>query len=249
VSGRFAGRTVVVSGASRGLGSEIAVGFGGEGAWVAVGYRDRREDAEATLAKVREAGGDGVALALDVTSVDGVRGAVDQVLSARGGVDVLVNNAAVLRDELFALSTEEALHETLETNLVGAARLTRALVRPMVGKKQGAIVNVASIAALHASPGQSSYAAAKGGLLALTKTLAAELAPSGVRVNAVVPGLIASGMTLRMNARVRDAKAKGIPVGRLGTGAEVAEVVLFLASDAARYVVGQAVVVDGGLSL
>ena len=131
----------------------------------------------------------------------------------------------------------------------GSSRLARALVRPMVAKRGGAIINVASVSALRASPGQSSYAAAKGGLLSFSHTLAAELAPSGVRVNAVVPGLIATGMTMRVDARLRESRTKCIPAGRMGTGDEVAEVVLFLASDAARYVYGQALVVDGGLSL
>ncbi len=249
MSGRFTDRTVLISGASRGLGRDLAQAFGREQAWVAVGYRDRAEQAEQTLALVREAGGEGAVLRLDVADAASVRAAVEQVQTARGGVDVLVNNAAVLRDELFALSTDEAFLETLETNLTGAVRLARAVVRSMVAKRGGAIINVASVAAVRASPGQSSYAAAKGGLLAFTTTLAAELAPSGVRVNAVVPGLIATGMTLRLDARLRDNKARWIPAGRLGTGAEVAEAVLFLASDAARYVIGQALVVDGGLSL
>lgn len=246
---RFEGRTVVVSGASRGLGRTMAVAFAREGAWVVIGYRDREEEAQAALEEARVAGGDGKVLRLDVADPASVRTAVETVLGARDAVDVLVNNAAVLRDELFAVSSEEAFLETLETNLTGAVRLTRALVRSMVARKRGAIVNVASIAALHASPGQSSYAAAKGGLVAVTKTLAAELAPAGIRVNALVPGLINVGMTLRMDGRIRDAKARAIPAGRMGSGAEVAEAALFLASDAASYVYGQALVVDGGLSL
>jgi len=136
----------------------------------------------------------------------------------------------------------------MRINLGGALRVARAAVRPMLAAKRGAILFVGSIAGLRASPGQAGYAASKGGILAITSTLAAELAPRGIRVNAVVPGLIAAGMAARLDHRIVDKQIARIPLARLGRAEEVAEVALFLLSDAASYVVGQAIVVDGGLS-
>lgn len=246
---RFAGRSVLVTGASRGLGRAIAVGFAREGAWVAVGYRRREDEARATLDAVRAAGGDGETVAVDVREREATERAVASVLAARGRLDVAVACAGVARDQLFAAMTEEAFDDAVRTNLYGTMHLCRAAVRPMLAARGGALVTVASVAGLRASPGQANYAASKGGILALTTTLAAELAPQGVRVNAVVPGLIAAGMVTRTDpgalARVR----ARIPMGRLGEADDVARAVLFLASDDARYVTGQALVVDGGLSL
>lgn len=249
MTARFAGRTVLVTGASRGLGRDIAVAFGREGAFVHAAYRAREADAEETLRLVREAGGDGATLQLDVRDRAAVDGAVGRIVAERGAPDVVVNNAGVARDELFAVMSPESWDDVLAVNLGGTFNVCRAVARPMMGRKRGAIVNVASVAGLHASPGQSSYAASKGGVLALSRTLAAELAPRGIRVNAVVPGLCATGMAARLDRRVADARRAAIPLGRFGGGDEIARVVLFLASDDAAYVVGQAIVADGGLSL
>jgi 3-oxoacyl-[acyl-carrier protein] reductase len=249
VSPRFAGRTVIVTGASRGLGRAIAAAFGAEGAYVVLCFRSRSEEAAESLRLVRDAGGDGLALPFDVSSRPAVDAAVERVLAERGAVDVLVNNAALTRDELFPLMAEESWAEVLAVNLGGVFHTARAVVRPMIARKRGAIVNIASVAALHASPGQANYAASKGGVLALTRTLAAELAPRGVRVNAVVPGLVAAGMAARLDPSLAARKRAAIPLGRFGAADEIASAVLFLASDDAAYIVGQALVVDGGLSL
>jgi 3-oxoacyl-[acyl-carrier protein] reductase len=246
---RFRDRTVLVTGASRGLGRAIAVAFGREGAWVGIAYRDRKREAEQTLVEVADAGGTGRVVSLDVTQDDSVQAGIDQVLEARGGVDVLVNNAGVIHDELFALSSLEAWEQTLSTNLLGAVRCTRCVVRGMLRQQAGAIVNIGSVAALRANPGQSSYGASKSALLSLTRTLAAELAPGGIRVNAVVPGLLDAGMAHRLSPAQRKRAIQNTFLGRAGTAAEAAAAVLFLASDEARYVVGQTLVVDGGLSL
>ncbi len=248
MSARFTGRTVLVTGASRGLGRAIAEAFGREGAFVYVGFRARQAEAEETLRRLREAGGDGAALAIDVRDRAAVEGAVERVVAERGAPSVVVNNAGVARDELFATMSGESWDEVLSVNLGGTFNVCRAVARPMMGRKSGAIVNVASVAGLHASPGQANYAASKGGVIALTRTLAVELAPRGIRVNAVVPGLCAAGMAARLDRRVAEQKRAAIPLGRFGAGDEIARVVLFLASDDAAYVVGQAIVADGGLS-
>jgi 3-oxoacyl-[acyl-carrier protein] reductase len=246
---RFEGATVLVTGASRGLGRGIATAFGREGAFVWVGYRVQAAAAQETLAAVREAGGDGAAVALDVSDAARVDAAVDELLGQRPALDVVVNNAGVARDELFPVMQRESWRQVLATNLDGTFNVCRAVARPMMGRKRGAIVNVASVAGQRASVGQVNYAASKGGVLALTQSLAAELAPRGIRVNAVVPGLCAAGLVETLDRRVVEARKQHIPLRRLGTADEVARAVLFLASDDAAYIVGQALVVDGGLTL
>ena len=245
---RFEGRTVIVTGGSRGLGRAMAVAFAAEGAYVVIGYLARDKDAAHSLALVREAGGDGRTMAFDVGRRPAVDAAIEEILRARGRIDVLVNNAGVARDELFALMEQQSWDEVIATNLGGLFHCARAVVRPMLSAGGGAIVNVGAVSALRASPGQVNYAASKGGLLAFTRALGAELAPRGIRVNAVIPGAIASGLAARMDRRLAERIRVGIPLGRFGTAEEVARAVLFLASEDAAYIVGHALVVDGGLS-
>jgi len=244
-----AARTVFITGASRGLGRAIAQAFGAQGAHVYIGYRARARDADETLRLVREAGGDGAPLAADVRDRLAVDDAVARITAERGAIDVLVNNAGVARDELFPLMAEESWEEVIAVNLGGAFHCCRAVVRAMIGRKQGVIINVASVAGVHASPGQANYAASKGGVIALTRTLAAELAPRGIRVNAVVPGFLEAGIAARLDPRIAAQKRGQIPLGRFGAPEEVAKAVVFLASEDAAYIVGQALVIDGGLSL
>lgn len=245
----FAGARVLVTGASRGLGRAIALAFGAEGAHVWIGHAVRGADADAAARAIRDAGGSAAPLPFDVTDAAAVEAAVAAAVAERGGIDVLVHAAGVVRDSLFALSEAADWDEPVRVNLGGALRVTRAAVRPMLAAGKGAIVHVASIAGLRAGPGQVGYAASKGGLVAATRTLAAELAPRGIRVNAIVPGLCAAGMVQRLDRRLVADRVARIPLGRLGTADEIARVALFLASDAASYVVGQAIVVDGGLAL
>lgn len=249
MSSRLAGKTAFVTAAGQGIGRAIAEAFAREGAWVAVGYRRRADEARSTLDAVRLGGGDGDLYPVDVRERAEVTRAVDALLAARGRVDVVVNCAGVARDNLFAQMTEEEFDDVVRTNLYGAMHVTRAVVRAMMAARRGSVVNVASVAGLRASVGQSNYAASKGGLLALTTSLAAELAPAGLRVNAVVPGLINAGMVTRTDPRAMARAKERIPMGRLGDAAEVARATLFLASDDASYITGQALVVDGGLSL
>lgn len=247
MSGRFSGRCVLVTGASRGLGRSVAVAFGAEGANVGIGYRTRRTDADTVLEEVREAGGSGEALQIDVRDLTNVRAVVDGFAAAHG-LHVVVNSAAVVVDQSFAMMDDPAWSDTIAVNLTGTYHVCRAALSHLI-RARGTVVNVASIAGLRASPGQANYSAAKGGVVALTATLGAELAPRGVRVNAVVPGLLSVGMGQRLDRRVVEQRLASIPLRRLGTGDEVARAVLFLASDESAYVVGQCLVVDGGLSL
>jgi 3-oxoacyl-[acyl-carrier protein] reductase len=246
---RFAGKRVLVTGASRGLGRAIAVAFGAERAHVWIGFANRSDAAEKTRRAVCDAGGTATLLPFDVTASAAIDRAITAAVDEKAGIDVLVHAAGVVRNAMFALSEPDDWDEPLRVNLGGALRVTRSVIRPMLAARSGAIVHVGSVSGLRASPGQAGYSASKGGLVALTRTLGAELAPRGIRVNAIVPGLCAGGMAMRLDRRVVDDHLARIPAGRMGTGEEIAAVALFLASDAASYVIGQAIVVDGGMSL
>lgn len=243
---RFEGRTAVVTGASRGLGRAVAIAFAHEGAFVYCGYQKADDEAAKTVALC---GGKATALKFDVSKPEQVQAAFERIHAERQRVDVLVNNAACNRDAPAVLLDPPDWREVIATGLDGAFFCSRAVLPAMMHAKKGAIVNVASATAVRANPGQANYAAAKGGLLSLTRTLAAELAPKGIRVNAVVPGLIDAGMVQRMDHRALDAFKAKIPFKRLGTADEFAKVVLFLASDDAAYVTGAELPVDGGLAL
>jgi len=186
---------------------------------------------------------------VDVRDAEAFARAVQALEQDSRPVEVLVNNAAETATGWFALDDAATWEEVLATNLLGAASCTRAVVRGMLARGRGAVVNIGSVACQRALPGQSAYATAKGGLEALTRNLAAELAPRGIRVNAVVPGVLDVGMARRMPQELRQRVLDHVPAGRAGTAPEVAAAVLFLASDAARYVVGQCLAVDGGLGL
>jgi 3-oxoacyl-[acyl-carrier protein] reductase len=234
----LAGNTVLVTGGSRGIGRAIATKLSGDGMRVYAGYL-RREQPAAGLTPIQ----------FDVTDAAACQAAVDRIVGETGSLDVLVHAAGVARDSLFPLSSPDDWDEPVRVNLGGALRIARAAVRPMLAARRGAIVLVGSVAGLRASPGQVGYAASKGGIHAATATLAAELAPRGIRVNAVLPGLVAAGMVARLDQRIVEDRRRHIPLGRLGRADEIAEVVAFLCSDAASYVVGQLLVVDGGMSL
>jgi 3-oxoacyl-[acyl-carrier protein] reductase len=244
---RFQDKTVLVTGGSQGLGRDISLAFAREGAFVFVGYRAHDAEADEVVKALKEAGGDGAAVKFDVRDDKAVEGAMREVLAARKRIDVLVNNAGITCDMFFPLMGVDDFDDVVAVNLGGVFRCCRAVVRAMMAQKSGAIVNISSVAAISGTPGQANYAASKAGIVGFTRTIAAELAPRGIRVNAVLPGLMATGMAARMDHRVLERRRAAIALGRLGTGAELAEVVLFLASDAASYVVGQAIVVDGGL--
>ena len=241
---RFKGRRVLVTGASRGLGRDIALRFASEGASVFIGYRNRSEDAEDCAADCVALGAEATPIVLELDDAPGVRSSI----AGLPDLDVLVNNAGIVRDQLFLLQADADDAEVIATNLNGTMACIRAALPGMIRSRGGAIVNVASVAGLRGSPGQASYAASKGGVIALTQTLARELASRGIRINAVAPGLFDTGMAQRMDHRVREARTEWLPMGRLGRSEELASVVAFLASDEASYITGQTLVVDGGMT-
>jgi 3-oxoacyl-[acyl-carrier protein] reductase len=236
-------KIAVVTGAGRGIGKAIAGKLAGEGAKVACCGR--------TLANVEAtvAGLDGKAYAVDVADSKQVGETCEKILTDFGRVDILVNNAGVTRDQLLMRMSEEDWDTVLDTNLKGAFNFTRALTRSFLKQRAGHIVNISSIIGLTGNAGQTNYAASKAGLIGFTKSVARELASRGITANAVAPGFIVTDMTQALGAEAREALTGRIALGRLGTGDDVANAVLFLVSDLASYVTGQVITVDGGLAM
>ena len=241
---RLEGKVVLVTGASRGIGAAIARACAEEGAKIAINYA-RGEQAAEEL--VRTLGEDkAFAFKADVSDPEAVNGMVDAVLERFGAIDIAVNNAGISRDNLLAAMTDEEWEQVLQVNAGGVFRVSRAVVRPMMARKRGRIVNVSSVAGMKGGRGQTNYAASKGAIEAFTRALAIEVAPKGITVNAVAPGIIVT----EMSAFVRDAAPEEalshVPLKRFGTPEDVARAVVFLASDEASYITGAVLPVDGG---
>lgn len=236
----------LVTGASRGIGREVAVTLAGMGYYILVNYKSNAGEAERTLELIREAGGGGEAMPFDVADAEAAAGAIEKWLKAHEGdyIEVLVNNAGIRRDNLMMWMQPDEWKSVLDTNLDGFFNVTRLLLKDMLVKRYGRIVNIVSLSGIKGLPGQTNYSAAKGGVIAATKALAQEVAKKGVTVNAVAPGFIRTEMTQDLD----EAELKRmIPAGRFGEAREVAELVAFLASDRAAYITGETISINGGL--
>ena len=243
------GTIALVTGGSRGIGAAICRELAAAGATVAVNYARDAESAGAVVTSIEADGGRAVAVQGDISSADGAAAVAAAVESDVGPVDSLVNNAGITRDDLIMRLSEEDWRAVIDTNLGGAFFTSRALSRPMLRRRRGSIVNISSVVGVHGNAGQTNYAASKAGLIGLTKALAKELGARGIRVNAIAPGYIATELTDALPDQAREAILANTPLGRLGDPADVARAVRFLCSDAAAFITGDVLAVDGGLGI
>ena len=243
-----AGRQVViVTGASRGIGRAVAVRFGQDGAAVIVNYKGSEDAAKETVKAIEAAGGTATLVQGDVSQRDDAERMVETAIQQYGQIDVLVNNAGITRDQLLMRMTDDDWDAVLDTNLKGAFYTTRAVLRPMLRKRAGRIINISSVVGLAGNAGQGNYAAAKAGIIGFTKSIAREVASRNITVNAVAPGYITTDMTDAIPVNMKGKLIEQIPLARLGTPEDVAGVVAFLASPAAAYMTGNVLRVDGGM--
>jgi 3-oxoacyl-[acyl-carrier protein] reductase len=243
------GRVALVTGGSRGIGAAISSELAAAGAVVAVNYARDAGAATSVCDAITAAGGQAHAVQGDVSTADGAAVLAAAVEADVGPVDILVNNAGITRDDLIMRLSEDDWRDVIDTNLGGAFFTCRALSRPMLKRRSGVIVNITSIVGVRGNAGQTNYAASKAGLIGLTKSLAKELGGRGIRVNAIAPGYIATELTDALPEAAREAILTNTPLGRLGEPADVARAVRFLCSDAAAFITGDVLAVDGGLGI
>ena len=242
-------KVALVTGASRGIGRQISLTLAKEGMFVVVNYCGSEARAKNVLEEIRKNGGDGVLYQCDVADYQQTEAMAKELIKSYGHVDVLVNNAGITRDNLILRMSEEEFDAVVETNLKGCFHTIRHLSRYFLKQKSGKIINIASVSGVLGNAGQANYAASKAGVIGLTKSAAKELASRGVTVNAIAPGFIETDMTDVLSERVKENTAKMIPMGSFGKPEDIAKTAAFLASDGARYITGQILSVDGGMSM
>jgi 3-oxoacyl-[acyl-carrier protein] reductase len=244
----FKDKRVLITGGTRGLGRAIAVNFAREGAWVAVSYFSDDSSALDTDAELKKISPEFLTVKADVSSKTAVEEMMSNVLSKWDYVDVLVNNAGIIKDKMLMFMNEDDWDRVLDVNLKGTYLCSKAVIKSMIARKSGCIINMTSPSALTGRISQTNYAASKGGIISFTKSLSREIARLGITVNAVCPGVITTNMTEDLDEKTKNDFLQMIPMGRFGNPDDVAGAVLFLASEKARYITGQVLVVDGGLT-
>lgn len=245
----FAGKTAVVTGGSRGLGRAVCLELAAGGANVVLCYAGNEKAANETVAACETLGAKALAVRCDVADSGEVKALMDTAVQAFGRIDILVNNAGITRDGLLMMMKEDDFDAVIDTNLKGAFLCMKAVARQMMKQRYGRIVNLSSVVGLRGNAGQVNYAASKAGIIGMTKSLAKELASRGVTVNTVAPGFMETDMTAAMPEAAKTATLAAIPMGRMGTAADVAKAVAFLVSEEAGYITGQVLAVDGGMAM
>jgi 3-oxoacyl-(acyl-carrier-protein) reductase len=237
----------LITGGGKGIGRAIALQFAALGADIAVIYGGNEAAANETVAEITALSVKAAAYRCDVRSFDETKNTTAQVIDNFGGIDILVNNAGITRDGLLLSMSEENFDDVLNTNLKGAFHMIKHVYSHMMKKRSGRIINISSVSGMMGNPGQANYSSAKAGLIGLTKTVAKELASRNVTCNAIAPGFIESDMSAKLSEKVLAAAVAGIPLKRMGQPEDIAGTAAFLASDAARYITGEIIKVDGGL--
>jgi 3-oxoacyl-[acyl-carrier protein] reductase len=240
-------KVAVITGAGRGIGRAIALQFAGNGAKVVINYRSSIAQVEELLATIKAAGGDAIAVQADISREDEAKKLIEEAVKQFGRLDVLVNNAGITKDNLLMRMSEAEFSSVVDTNLKGTFYCTKHAATVMLKQKCGKIINISSVVGITGNIGQTNYAASKAGVIGMTKAAARELASRGITVNAVAPGFIETDMTDKLSEKIKEATIANIPLKRYGKAEEVASAVSFLASDAANYITGQVIQVDGGM--
>lgn len=242
-------KVALVTGASRGIGRACAIALGKQGYTVVVNYNSNDAKAEEVVNIIKENGSDAMAVKANASDLKAVQDMMRTVVKTYGKIDVLVNNAGICKDELVLMMSPENIDKCLDINIKGYLYCAQQAALKMYSKRKGCIINVSSVSSVFANEGQTVYSATKGAVNSMTMTMAKELAPRGIRVNAIAPGFIATDMVDAIPEEIQKKNIEKIPFGRYGTPEEVASVVCMLASDACSYITGQVLVIDGGLSL
>ncbi|RZT22976.1 3-oxoacyl-[acyl-carrier-protein] reductase [Fictibacillus sp. BK138] len=240
-------KSVLITGASRGIGRAIALYFAKNGAKVAVNYSGNEAKANEVVEEIKANGGTAFAIKADISSSEDVTNMVKSVIDEFGSLDVLVNNAGITRDNLLMRMKEEDWDAVINTNLKGVFLTTKAVTRQMMKQRNGRIINIASIVGVSGNAGQANYVAAKAGVIGLTKTTAKELSSRGITVNAIAPGFIETDMTGKLEEGIKEDMLRNIPLARFGQPDDIAAAAAFLASDSSSYITGQTLHVDGGM--